>query len=213
MAALIDVILHLDAHLSEWISFMGPWIYLLLFLIVFCETGLIFMPFLPGDSLLFAIGALCVGSPVLHWPAVSAVLLLAAFLGDNTNYRVGQYLGKEWALKKGLIKAHHLEKTEAFYKKYGPLAVIIARFVPIVRTVAPFVAGIGAMKFNKFISFSFVGSLLWVGIFIPAGYFFGNLPSVKSNFHYVIFGVIGLSVLPIVVSAMKAHLGSKKAKA
>ncbi|HPI41757.1 MAG TPA: VTT domain-containing protein, partial [Pseudobdellovibrionaceae bacterium] len=181
--------------------------------IVFAETGLVVTPFLPGDSLLFATGALAaIDSSGLHAPTLVLLLMLATFLGDNTNYYIGQYFG-DHAFKNDnsvFFKRKNLEHTKSFYKKYGPLTVIIARFIPIVRTMAPFVAGLGEMKYKKFISYSVFGSILWINSFLWAGYYFGNVPSVKKNFHYVIVAVIFLSVLPIFIGILQKLMSPKK---
>lgn len=197
-----NVITHLDIHLAEWARDMGGWLYVALFLVIFCETGLVVTPFLPGDSLLFAVGALCAvdGSPLLLGVIVP-LLIVAAILGDAVNYSAGRHIGPRiftsetsWVLSK-----KHLTRTQAFYERYGGKTIIIARFIPIIRTFAPFVAGIGHMRYSRFFSFNVVGALFWVGIFAPAGYVFGNLEPVKKNFHYVILAIIVLSVMPAVI--------------
>ncbi len=209
LSTVIDIFLHLDTHLAAWSQALGPWMYVLLFVIVFAETGLVIMPFLPGDSLLFAVGALAaISGSGLDAPTVVLLLMLATFLGDNVNYHAGHFLG-DHAFKDNnsiFFKKKNLDHTKSFYKKYGPATVILARFMPIVRTMAPFVAGLGEMKYKKFISYSLLGSVLWINSFIWAGYYFGNRPSVKSNFHYVILAVIVLSVLPIFVGVLKRLL-------
>ena len=205
---IIDTFLHLDVHLASWSTFLGPWLYLLLFAIVFAETGLVVTPFLPGDSLLFAVGALAtVADSNLNVWLLAGTLLLAAFLGDNLNYRVGRILGpKVFAKEKSaFFDPKNLRKTQDFYERYGAKTVILARFMPIVRTFAPFVAGVGSMRYQRFILFSLLASFLWIGLFLGAGYWFGNIPSVKTNFHIVIFSVIGISLLPLVISALRGR--------
>lgn len=202
---MIDIILHLDQYLNLWASQLGPWLYVVIFLVIFCETGLVFTPFLPGDSLLFALGAMCaVEDAVLQLPLLCGVILAAAFLGDICNYSIGYWFGDKFVNKNiRFFNKKHLAKTHAFFEKYGGRTVIMARFVPIVRTFAPFVAGLGKMTFKKFISFSVVGTSLWVLICAVGGYYFGNLPTVKSNFHIVIFAIIGISVLPIFIELLR----------
>jgi membrane-associated protein len=209
--ALIDFIRHIDKHLVHMTQTMGPTLYLALFAIVFAETGLVVTPFLPGDSLLFAIGVLCAMDPVRlglpadgfvpSLPVAMALLFVAALTGDCVNYFVGKTVGpKVFSSEKSrLLNKKHLVKTQLFYEKYGHKTIIMARFVPIVRTFAPFVAGIGQMKFQRFISFSVVGAALWVGFLMPLGYFFADTAVVKDHFEFVIFAIIGLSVLPMVI--------------
>lgn len=209
IAQLIDLFLHLDVHLVDLANQYGPWIYALLFLVVFAETGLVVTPFLPGDSLLFATGALAATGALDLW-GITSTLALAAILGDSTNYWVGRFAGpkvfkreKSW-----FFNPEHLQRTHAFYEKHGGKTVIIARFVPIIRTFAPFVAGIGRMQYLRFLSFSAVGTLLWVPPLSAAGFFFGNLPVVKQNFSLVIFAIIGLSLLPMVVGFVRQRWGT-----
>jgi len=204
---LVDIILHLDVHLNEWILYFGPGIYALLFAIIFCETGLVVTPFLPGDSLLFALGALAAGdNPSLSLPVLMGSLIVAGILGDATNYAIGRYLGpKVFREKSWLLNRDHLLRTQAFYEKHGGKTIIMARFIPIIRTFAPFVAGIGNMVYRRFAMFNVVGAVLWVGLFLVAGYFFGNLPAVKRNFHVVIFAIIILSVLPPVIEWLRSR--------
>lgn len=204
IAQLIDLFLHLDAHLYELVSAYGPWVYLILFLVVFAETGLVVTPFLPGDSLLFATGAIA-ATGALDPNAVVGLLLVAAVLGDATNYWIGHYVGPKvfTRQKSWFFNPEHLHRTHAFYEKHGGKTIIIARFVPIIRTFAPFVAGIGEMSYRRFFSFNVVGALLWVPGLVYAGYFFGNLPIVKQNFSLVILAIIGLSVLPMVVEFVR----------
>ena len=199
MSSAIDLFLHLDKHLNDLARQYGAGTYLILFLIVFCETGLVVTPFLPGDSLLFAVGALAAtdGSP-LHVGWVSVVLLAATLLGDNVNYLIGHLVGpRVFTIKHTRwFKREHLERTHAFFERYGGKTIIIARFVPIVRTFTPFVAGVGAMTYWRFLLFCIAGALLWVGVLVYAGYFFGNVPVVKQNFSLVIIAIIVISVLP-----------------
>ncbi len=199
---LIDFIVHIDKHLYEIVSNYETWTYLILFLIVFSETGLVVFPFLPGDSLLFAAGAIAAmeGNP-LNVYLIIIILIIAAFLGDNTNYFIGRFLGNEiYKRNYKLINKKHIHKTHEFYEKYGAKALIIARFMPIIRTFAPFVAGIGTMKYRKFLLFSIIGNVIWVNTFSFAGYYFGNIPAIKKNFTIVIFTIIFLSVLPPIIT-------------
>ncbi len=211
---LIEVVLHIDQYIAVWSQWMGPWLYVLMFAIIFAETGLVVTPILPGDSLLFALGALTALDGGLSLPLLSCLLLLAAFLGDNTNYFIGKKLGAKLFTKEDskIFNKSYLLKTHSFYEKYGPKAVILARFVPIVRTFVPFVAGIGAMTWKRFIGFSLVGAILWINIFLFAGHYFGNLPVVKRNFHIVIFAVIGVSVLPIFIEWLKMQRLQKSSR-
>lgn len=207
MTEFIDIILHLDQHLLTWINFFGPWFYIIMFLIIFCETGLIVTPFLPGDSLLFALGALAAMEDGLNLWILLGSLTIAGIVGDTVNYHVGKYLGpKVFEGNSRIFKKKYLDDTHAFYEKWGAFTVVAARFAPIVRTFAPFVAGIGAMEYKKFISYNIIGAVAWVFIFILAGYFFGNLPVVKRNFHIVIFGVIFVSLLPMLVPWLKSKI-------
>ena len=202
---LADFVLHLDTHLADIITRYGTGTYLILFLIVFCETGLVVTPFLPGDSLLFAAGTFA-GLGALN-PYVLLVLLMAAALsGDNLNYWVGRYVGpRAFSGAIPWLRQDYLARTEAFYDRHGGKTVIIARFIPIIRTFAPFVAGIGRMRYARFLSFSVGGSALWVGLFIFGGYLFGNIPVVRRNFSAVIVAIILISVLPVVIEAVKAR--------
>jgi membrane-associated protein len=202
---LADFVLHLDTHLADIIARYGTGTYLILFLIVFCETGLVVTPFLPGDSLLFAAGTFA-GLGALN-PYVLLVLLMAAALcGDNVNYWVGRYIGpRAFSGAIPWLRQDYLARTEAFYDRHGGKTVIIARFIPIIRTFAPFVAGVGRMRYARFLSFSVGGAALWVGLFIFGGYLFGNIPVVRRNFSAVIVAIILISVLPVVVEAVKAR--------
>ena len=204
VAALVDVILHLDRHLQWLVQNYGVWIYAILFLIIYCETGLVVTPFLPGDSLLFVAGTLAAaGDMYIH--TLFAVLAAASFSGDNTNYWIGRFLGprvftreKSW-----VFNPAHLERTRRFYEKHGGKTVTIARFVPIIRTFAPFVAGIGRMAYGRFLFYSFAGSVLWISSLTYAGYYFGNIPMVKQNLALVIVGIVILSIMPGVVEYLK----------
>jgi len=192
-------IAHLDSELAWLLDSFGPWIYLILFLIVFCETGLVVTPFLPGDSLLFAAGALWAANE-MPVELLGVTLICAALCGDNCNYWIGRLFGKGIANRKGrFINRRALERTQAFYARHGGKTIVLARFVPIVRTFAPFVAGIGRMPYLRFLGFSVGGALLWVGLLVTAGYFFGGLPAVKENFSWVILAIVVLSVSPIAV--------------
>lgn len=213
---LLDFLLNLDNHLFELIVNYGAWIYLILFLIIFVETGLVVMPFLPGDSLLFAAGAFCAGVvndvgdvAQLNLWIVLVLLIIAAILGDSTNYSIGKNIGLrilQWNVRgKPLVNPKYIQQTNEFYEKHGPKTIIIARFVPIVRTFAPFVAGIGTMSYPKFLRFNVIGALVWVIGLTLLGYFFGNLPFVRNNFETVIFGIIGLSLVPMIVEFVKSR--------
>ncbi len=200
---LIDIFLHLDVHLNELAAQLGPMLYVVLFLIVFCETGLVVTPFLPGDSLLFAVGAIAANGRLDLFFAMGLVLV-AAILGDTVNYSIGKFSGHKLIQKfPRLIKQKHIDQTHQFFERYGGKTIIIARFVPIVRTFAPFVAGIGAMTYPRFMLFNVVGAVLWVGLLTPAGYFFANMPIVKNNFSLVIIGIIVVSTLPAVFEIIR----------
>ncbi len=212
--SLLDFILHLDKHLFDLILNYGVWIYAILFLIIFVETGLVVMPLLPGDSLLFAAGTFCAGvvndgkTAELNLWLVLALLIVAAILGDGLNYFFGKTIGLKvlsWKIKgRQIVKQKYIDQTHAFYEKHGPKTIIIARFVPIVRTFAPFVAGIGEMSYAKFIRFNIIGGVAWVIGLTLMGYFFGNLEFVQKNFETVIFGIIGLSILPMIIEIIRA---------
>jgi membrane-associated protein len=208
----LDLMLHLQDHLNDFTRQYGLLVYALLFLIVFCETGLVVTPFLPGDSLLFAVGAISAdpNSGINVWIA-GIVLMVAAILGDTVNYWIGRRFSG-WALRKfpRIIKQSHLDKTSDFFVRYGGKTIIIARFVPIIRTFAPFVAGSGAMDYKKFMTYNVVGALLWVGSLLPAGWYFGNFPIVKNNFELVVFGIIGVSLLPMVIEIARAKFGRQR---
>lgn len=196
---LIDLFLHLDRHLSELIAQYGTWTYGILFLIVFCETGLVVTPFLPGDSLLFAAGTFA-GMDALNPFVLFLLLCAAAILGDTANYWIGARIGpRAFSGSVRFLNQTHLRKTEAFYEKHGGKTIILARFVPIIRTFAPFVAGIGTMRYPRFLAYNVIGGVLWVGLFVFGGYLFGNIPAVRQNFSLVIVAIILLSVLPIAI--------------
>jgi len=208
----VDFFLHLDRHLAEVIQAYGTWTYALLFAIVFLETGLVVTPFLPGDSLLFAAGSFAALGVIDVW-VLFVLLSVAAILGDTVNYAIGHYLGPKvfHYPRSRLFNPEHLRKTHVFYEKYGGKTIIIARFVPIVRTFAPFVAGIGAMSYGKFLAYNVIGGLLWVAVCLFAGFFFGNLPFVKKNFSLVILAIIVISVLPAVFEYWRHRQEARKA--
>ncbi|MCE7073085.1 VTT domain-containing protein [Dyadobacter sp. CY327] len=211
----IDLFVHLDKHLGQIIQDYGAWAYVILFMIIFIETGVVFMPFLPGDSLLFAAGMMAAKYPEsLNIWLVVILLLIAAILGDTCNYLFGRYFGhKVLGIKfmgTTLIKPEHLARTQGFYEKYGPSTIIIARFVPIVRTLAPFVAGIATMNYSVFFKFNIIGAILWVVSLTIGGYFLGNIPMVRDNFEKVVLAIIALSVLPIVWQFVKAKFVSSE---
>ena len=208
---LIDIILHIDVHLQQWVTDYRTWTYLILFIIVFMETGFVVTPFLPGDSLLFAAGTIAAMErhPLLI-TALIPLFLAAAFGGDNTNYWTGRLLGhKVYEKNYRLIRREYLDKTHAFYEKHGGKTIIIARFMPIIRTFAPFVAGVGTMHYLRFLSFSIVGNVLWVLSFCLGGYFFGNIPFVRNNFTIAILTIIFVSLLPILIGGIKQLLKKK----
>jgi membrane-associated protein len=204
---LIDFILHIDQHLVEIVSTYKTWTYLILFLIIFAETGFVVTPFLPGDSLLFAAGAIIAKEESNLNIVVTAILLIiAAILGDLVNYHIGKYVGpKAFSGKYRFLKKEYLQKTQDFYNKHGGKTIIYARFIPIIRTFAPFVAGIGTMSYLRFAAYNVVGAIAWVISFLLLGYYFGGLPVVKDNFTYVIFGIIIVSVLPPVFEIMRSR--------
>lgn len=211
---LIDFVLHIDRHLQEIVTNYQTWTYLILFLIIFCETGLVVTPFLPGDSLLFAAGTIAAmpGEPLSIYPLI-ILLITAAFLGDNTNYFIGKFLGhKVYEKNYRLIKREYLDKTHVFYEKHGRITIIIARFMPIIRTFAPFVAGVGTMQYIRFVTFSILGNILWVTLFTLAGFFFGNIPLVKNNFSIAIITIIVISLLPMIITFGKKYLAGRKAR-
>ncbi|MCX5903890.1 MAG: DedA family protein [Proteobacteria bacterium] len=206
-----DILLHLDKYINVVIQDYGQWTYLILFIIIFCETGLVVTPFLPGDSLLFVAGAFAaLGSLNLVW--VLVLLSAAAILGDTINYWVGNYIGpRVFQMENSRIfKKEYLDRTHQFYEKYGPITIVIGRFVPIIRTFAPFLAGVGSMTYGKFLAYNVVGGILWIVLFTLGGYFFGNLPIVKKNFTFVIFAIIIISVMPTVIEYFRQRKAAKK---
>ena len=210
---LIDFILHMDVHLNEIISNYGIWTYGILFFVIFMETGFVVTPFLPGDSLLFAAGTFAaLGS--LNPLYLFLLLSVAAVLGDTVNYAIGKYIGvRAFSGEIKFLKQEYLEKTQGFYDKHGGKAIILARFVPIIRTFAPFIAGVGTMKYRKFIAYNIIGGIAWVAIFTFLGYFFGNIEFVKKNFELVIFAIIFISFIPPVLEVIKARKESKETAA
>jgi len=203
MEGFIDLFVHLDEHLNAIFVQYGMWTYAILFLIIFCETGLVVTPFLPGDSLLFAVGALSAAGG-LHVGGLFVLLAIAAILGDTVNYWIGNYIGpRAFTGNVRFLKKEYLDRTHRFYEKHGGKTIILARFMPIIRTFAPFVAGIGSMTYARFFSYNVIGGIVWVGGFLFAGYFFGNIPFVKHNFEYVIMGIIFVSVLPPVIEFLR----------
>ncbi|HSC76758.1 MAG TPA: DedA family protein [Pseudomonadales bacterium] len=207
----LDFILHINDHLAMMVETYGIWVYAILFLIVFAETGLVVTPFLPGDSLLFAVGAIAASTGKLDPFLCGGIIMLAAFCGDNVNYWAGRIIGPKVFNSEDsfFFRRAHLQKTEQFYNKYGSRTVIMARFVPIVRTFAPFVAGVGKMPYLRYIAFSFIGSVLWVPVCIGAGVFFGEMEVVKKHFELVILGVVAVSLLPIVFELLKNRMEPK----
>jgi membrane-associated protein len=206
-----DFFLHLDKHLADLLTNYGTLTYAILFLIVFVETGLVVMPLLPGDSLLFAAGALAAATGKLELVILIPLLITAALLGDNVNYFIGKFFSKQIKSRERILffKREYLEQTEAYYEKYGGQTIIMARFVPIVRTIAPFVAGAGSMHYSKYITFCIAGAVLWVAGISTIGYWFGNIEFVKKNFELVVLGIIFFSVLPIIWQMVKPKLSSK----
>jgi membrane-associated protein len=219
LLSIIDIFLHVDQHLEVLVASYGVWVYVVLFIVIFCETGLVVTPFLPGDSLLFAAGSLCALGATQEarlsiWVAVP-LLIFAAVLGDAVNYSIGYKVGPGFLAKKDRrwIKREHLERTERFYAKYGGKTIVLARFVPIVRTIAPFVAGIGKMGYRRFAAYNVIGAIAWVLLCTTAGYFFGRLPFVKKNFELVIVAIVLISVLPIATEMFRGWLERRRAAA
>lgn len=204
LSGFLDIVLHLDAHLLALVQEYGVWVYAILFVIIFAETGLVVAPFLPGDSLLFVTGALC-GMGSLELQILMPLLIIAAFSGDNTNYWVGRLLGLRLLnhANQKLIKHEHLEKTHLFFDKHGGKTIIFARFLPVIRTFAPFVAGIGTMNYRSFVMFSALGSVAWIGSLTVAGYFFGNIPVIKNNLTLMILFIIVVSFIPAILEFIK----------
>ena len=211
LSNILEFILHLDVHLASLVQNYGILVYILIFLMIFCETGLVVLPFLPGDSLIFAAGALA-ATGSLNVTILFTILFLAAVCGDTINYWIGSKLGPHLAKSKHIrfVKEEHLEKTKQFYAKYGNKTIVLARFVPIVRTFAPFVAGVGTMKYSQFIVYNILGGFLWVGLFIFGGFLFGNIPVVKENFSLVILGIILASFIPVVIEIVKHKKEKRK---
>lgn len=210
----IDIILHLDVYLDMLVNNYGPWIYAILFLVIFCETGLVVMPFLPGDSLLFIAGAVAAGGgmdPVL----LAGLLMLAAIMGDSTNYVIGRTAGERLFSNPNskIFRRDYLEKTHDFYERHGGKTVTMARFLPIFRTFAPFVAGVARMFYPRFFMFSVFGTILWVGGLVTLGYFFGNVPFIKSNLSLLVVGIILLSLVPMIIGVIRSRMGRPPVKA
>lgn len=212
ISSLLDIVLHLDAHLLALVHEYGIWVYAILFAIIFAETGLVVAPFLPGDSLLFVIGALC-GMGSLELQIAMPLLIAAAFLGDNTNYWVGRLLGLRLLNKASprFIKHEHLEKTHAFYEKHGGKTVILARFLPIIRTFAPFVAGVGTMNYRLYVIYSIIGGVTWIGSLTLAGFFFGNIPFIKNNLTLMVLIIVVVSFIPAILEFIKHRRKQKQA--
>ncbi len=200
---LLDFLINLDKHLAELINNFGGFTYIILFLIIFCETGLFVTPFLPGDSLIFVVGALSAAGAMNIW-SITGVLIAAAVIGDTVNYHIGKFLGPRIFKKQNVrfLNKKHLDKAHEFYRKHGGKTVIIARFIPVIRTFAPFVAGMGSMSYGRFILYNITGGVAWVSICVASGYFFGNIPAVSENFTLVILAIIGISLLPVVITWM-----------
>jgi membrane-associated protein len=207
----LEIIIHLDRHLFDLCTQYGAWVYAILFVIIFCETGLVITPFLPGDSLLFAVGSLAAIN-ALDLPTSMALLIAAAVLGDTANYWIGAYVGpRVFHEEHGrLLNKEYLVRTHQFYEKHGGITIVIARFLPIIRTFAPFVAGIGSMTYRRFVLFNVVGGALWVSLFIPAGYFFGSVPIVKNNFSLVIIALFLIPGIPTVVEVIRMQLKKRR---
>jgi membrane-associated protein len=202
----VDLVLHLDKHLVELLRDYGPWVYVILFAIVFAETGFVVTPFLPGDSLLFAAGALAAvdTSGTLSAPLLSLLLFIAAVTGNTTNYHIGRWIGpRAFSGNVRFLKVEYLRRTEAFFLKYGPMTIVLSRFAPIVRTCAPFVAGVGRMPYARFQAYNVAGGLAWVLAFIWAGFLFGNIPVIKNNFGFVTIGIVLVSMLPVIWVALR----------
>jgi membrane-associated protein len=210
LAYVIDIFIHLDVHLSELIAMFGPMTYVILFLVIFCETGLVVTPFLPGDSLLFVVGAFAAKGD-FDVTLIFIILSIAAIAGNMVNYQIGRYLGpKVFQGETRFLKKEYLDKTHAFYEKHGAKTIVIARFLPIIRTFAPFVAGIGRMDYKRFTIYNLVGCVAWLAAFILGGYFFGNMPIVKKNLTLVIFAIIVISFVPGVIEILRHRRAAKK---
>jgi membrane-associated protein len=212
LAYFIDIFIHLDTHLSALIAQFGPYIYVILFLVIFCETGLVVTPFLPGDSLLFVVGAFAAKGD-FELPLIFGVLCVAAITGNMVNYQVGRYIGpKVFQGETRFLKKEYLDRTHEFYEKHGAKTIVIARFLPIIRTFAPFVAGIGRMGYKRFAIYNIVGCVAWLGAFILGGYFFGNVPVVKQNLTIVILAIVVISFVPSVIEFLRQRRNLKKSE-
>ena len=213
---LLDIILHIDVFITNQINFWGVWMYLVLFIVIFCETGLVVTPFLPGDSLLFAAAAVAArpGGPLNIW-ILFVVLLAAAVLGDTANYWIGVKLGPRLLKNPNsrILKKEYLDKTHAFFERYGGKTIILGRFVPFVRTFAPFLAGVGEMHYRRFLEFNLVGAVAWVGLFIASGYFFGRIPAVEKNLTLVLIGVVVVTTIPILIEYIRTKRADKRSAA
>lgn len=211
MITFIDFFIHLDRHLAEMIQYFGGWSYFIVFLIIFCETGLVVTPILPGDSLLFGLGTLAaLGALQVEWLLI--LLSIAAVSGNIVNYAIGYFVGPKIFHRENVrfLNRAYLDRTHQFYEKHGGKTIVIARFLPIIRTFAPFVAGIGKMTYSRFIFYNVLGSVAWIAVFILGGYYFGNLPVVKSNFTLVIFAIVAISMLPVVIEYFRHHFRSSQ---
>lgn len=207
---IIDFVLHLDQYLTIIIDWAGIWTYLILFIVIFIETGLVVTPFLPGDSLLFAAGAIAALSSTLNPVVLFVLLMIAAVAGDTANYWIGHYVGeKAFTTNSRLLKREYLDRTQAFYEKHGGKTIFLARFIPIIRTFAPFVAGVGRMRYGYFFTYNVIGGIVWTGLFIFAGYFFGNVPFIKNNFSLVVIAIILISFMPGIVEFLRNHRRAK----
>jgi membrane-associated protein len=204
---LLDLVLHLDVHLLEWVEAYGVWIYAILFAVIFAETGFVVTPFLPGDSLLFVAGAIAAAGGGLDVHLLTAVLIVAAILGNTTNYAIGRWLGKTFFRDRGSrwLNPAHLDKAGAFYERHGGKAVVISRFLPIVRTYVPFVAGMAAMSAKTYTAYNVAGGVLWVALLTYAGYFFGNIPWIRGNLTAIIIGIVAVSLLPLVFAYFRSR--------
>jgi len=208
---LIDFVLHMDHYLGQIVSDTGMWTYVILFVVIFIETGLVVTPFLPGDSILFAAGALIAAQHVLDIKVLYLLMVLAAVLGDTANYWIGHYIGpKVFHEESRFLKKEYLARTHEFYEKHGGKTILLARFIPIIRTFAPFVAGVGRMTYGHFISYNVVGGILWPALFLFGGYYFGNIPFIKEHFSLVVIAIVIISLIPAVVEALKSRKPTKK---
>lgn len=210
----IDILHDLPGHLALWTNSLGPWIYVLLFAIIFAETGLVVTPFLPGDSLLFAVGALTAIPGGLDFTTLVCSLIVAALLGDTVNYQVGRWLGPRLFKNANskILNPKHLVRTQEFYRVYGGKTIIVARFLPILRTYAPFAAGLANLPYGRFFAYSVTGAIVWISGFVTLGHFFANQPEVKANFHYVIVGIIAITVAPVAFEFIRARMAAKQAE-